>query len=391
MNVHFPKLISSVVAVLALGASLHAQETVSSEASQSLPLCPEPFEHGFPLEADKYPASFNASGRIEVQTSWDFFTTGSFIYWYAEQEGMDLGTYTAVNGSGLILSPNNAKMQVQNFEYKPGFKFGLGMNFNNDNWVGFFEYTQLRSSTHTFLTPPDDARGTPVLGPILWFYASSGYLATGGINYSSIYASSLNSSWHLKLDIFDATLSRPYYQGRKLTVTPFGGMRGALIRQNLRIDSMLLYGAGSSSNAVSHNHSHCWSVGPRAGLQAHWLLSWGLRLEGDLAGSALYTQYTTVAMRSDATPSNPTVGDASVRYKNYGTIRPMTEMNLGMGWGSYFDRQNYCFDLLATYDFNVMWNQNMIRALQNTENTLSSSNAPDLYIQGLTLTARLDF
>ena len=217
------------------------------------------------------------------------------------------------------------------------------------------------------------------------------YLATGGINYSSIYASSLNSSWHLKLDIFDATLSRPYYQGRKLTVTPFGGMRGALIRQNLRIDSMLLYGAGSSSNAVSHNHSHCWSVGPRAGLQAHWLLSWGLRLEGDLAGSALYTQYTTVAMRSDATPSNPTVGDASVRYKNYGTIRPMTEMNLGMGWGSYFDRQNYCFDLLATYDFNVMWNQNMIRALQNTENTLSSSNAPDLYIQGLTLTARLDF
>ncbi len=32
MNVHFPKLISSVVAVLALGACLHAQETVSSEA-----------------------------------------------------------------------------------------------------------------------------------------------------------------------------------------------------------------------------------------------------------------------------------------------------------------------------------------------------------------------
>ena len=68
----------------------------------------------------------------------------------------------------------------------------------------------------------------------------------------------------------------------------------------------------------------------------------------------------------------------------------MADMSIGLGWGSYFACQDYHFDLLAPYDFNVMWGQNMMRQLVSSYSY--TVGAPgDLQIQGLTVTARFDF
>jgi hypothetical protein len=352
MNGNLFKLISSATAAFAVGSSAFAQSSAECCPTSCPKVCT--YEPGNGLCNDKFPAAYNAPARIDVKCSWDLFVTGSFIYWHADQDGMTLA-YPAIAGS-TVPAPGIDRVMVQNFTYKPGFKVGLGANFDHDNWVGFVEYTWFHQTTTT--SNQTAASGLNLYSP--WFSTTANL--TG-----------LSSKWRTNLDILDATMSRPFYQGRYLTIVPFGGLRGAWIRQNLRL-------AGTStvfSSPVSHNHSNSWAVGPRCGLQSHWLLGWGFRVEGDVAGSLLYTRYTSVTHRDDTT--NFTVG-----FNEFNTVRPMADMGLGLGWGSYFDCQNYHFDLLATYDFNVMWGQNMIRYAANQGQSYAGLQPADLHLQGLT-------
>ena len=91
-------------------------------------------------------------------------------------------------------------------------------------------------------------------------------------------------------------------------------------------------------------------------------------MEGDVSGSLLYTRYTKVS-HSENTAAMAQCWKRSL-FDEYNTVRPMADMSVGFGWGSYFDRQNYHFDLLATYDFNVLWGQNMMRQAANLANAI---------------------
>jgi hypothetical protein len=130
-------------------------------------------------------------------------------------------------------------------------------------------------------------------------------------------------------------------------------------------------------------------LGPRGGAQAKWHLGSGFRVEGDMASSLLFTQYTKV--QSFADPLLFTVRPYQVNYTNYNTLRFDTDMSLGMGWGSYFDCRKYHFDLLATYDFQIFWNQNMMRMLVDEFQGTISASTHHLYLQGLTVKAEFDF
>jgi len=355
MNEHLTKLISSAAAILAVGSTSYAQHKTATPAT----CC---FEQGYEICNDKFPAAYNAPARIDVQCSWDFYLTGSFIYWHVDQDAMDLA-YPFSQQTGI----EQSTVLTQDFDYKPGFKVGLGVNFDHDNWVGFVEYTWFHQKTNT-------GNHTAPAGEL---YGLTSWLVQSGT------ISTVGSSWRTNLDIVDATLSRPFYQGRKLTVLPFGGLRGAWIRQDLTVNAVRPTGAVLTSK----NHSHSWAVGARAGMQAHWLLGWGFRFEGDAAASLLYTQYTKIRHNEFLND----VSQQSIAFHDYNTVRPMADMSVGMGWGSYFDRQGYHFDLLATYDFNVMWGQNMMRELCNVNESIGVSDAGDLHLHGLTVTARFDF
>ena len=111
-------------------------------------------------------------------------------------------------------------------------------------------------------------------------------------------------------------------------------------------------------------------------------------MEGEASGSLLYTSFGSITHREDNGQN-----DSAYWLKNgeYKTLRPMADMKVGLGWGSYFDRQNYHFDLLATYDFTMMWGQNMMRSLVGTYNGGNAYEACDLHLQGVTATVRFDF
>jgi len=71
-------------------------------------------------------------------------------------------------------------------------------------------------------------------------------------------------------------------------------------------------------------------------------------------------------------------------------LQPMAESNLGIGWSGYWSNKAR-FDLSATYDFNMLWSQNMLRTLN--DNFIQGVNpaSNNLFLHGVTVNARVDF
>ena len=338
MNQHLTKLVLSTTVVSALGSSAFAQAPQNTAAPS--------FEQGYGLSDAQFPPAYNAAARIDVEQDWDLFFTGSFIYWMVDEDGFQLAI-------DLASSPLQEQL-FQSNAYSPGFKVGIGMNFNRDHWVGSIEYTWLRNRSSYSNSSTDLEHSNLIIEGI------SGPIA---------------SVRRVNLDLIDATLSRPFYEGRALTLFPYSGLRGAWLRQNFRL-------ATSPSSDNTHSNINSWFIGPNTGLAMHWLLGYGIRLESDAGISLLFEQYE----------SNLRLGSYIYKADEQNRLAPVMNLNLGIGWGTYLDRQKMHLDFLATYDFMNWWGQNLIRALADS----SSSNAfgpqpSDLQISGLTLTGRFDF
>src|SRR5690606_20319167 len=125
----------------------------------------------------------------------------------------------------------------------------------------------------------------------------------------------------------------------------------------------------------------------------------GLRFIGDASASLLFTQYTEVSQNVQSPDTQVVDGEdfrfpINLKIHNYNTLRPNLDLSLGLGWGSYFGCRRIHWDLAATYDFAIFWEQNMMRYLANmsADSFAHPSTTPgNLYIQGLTVKTELEF
>lgn len=324
---------------------------------------------GLPTEKKCFPAAYNAPASIATSCSWDFDVFASFLYWHVSQEDMDIA-HAAMSATQV------GAVAYQNFDYKPGFKLGVGFDTNYDDWVGWVEYTWMHQTTSSSYSPPAQTSGaTGSWASQDWF-----------INYLAVLGSPnglVSSSWKMNLDMLDAVFSRPYYQGTQLTMSPYAGLRSLWLRQRLKVNLAI---TASPGFAYAINQSHAWSIGPVGGMMGHWLIGQGLRFEGNAGGSLLYMQYTSVGHKE--LDSGTTVLTAGTSDLN--ALRPTTEFGVGLGWGSYYSCQQFYFDVSARYDFMVLWNQNVLRQLVG--NLAGYTEGPgNLYLHGLTVSARFDF
>jgi hypothetical protein len=342
------------------------------------------FDPGYSLGTET-PAIYNAFARIQTQKGWDVSFTASYLYWHAAQDGMELAYNNFFIPPADFLTPHSGDYLIQNGKFQSGFRLSLGMSW--DEWAAAIEYVRFHQRSSQFAVPGNSMPQLP-----LWRVSDDWYNFWGAPPI--IYALDLSSAWRMNVDIVDAIFGRPYYLGRQWTVHPYGGLRAAWILQNLRIAITEISMATQQPLAwcpiISHNRSNSWALGARMGCKIHWLLAKGFRMEGDLAGSMLYTRYPTVAHREDPSAAGVDLGIATY-YRNLSAARPMADMSAGFGWGAYCSQQRYHIDFLASYDFHVMWRQNMMRSLGNNSFMNRSSAPGDLTVQGLSLTARLDF
>jgi len=326
---------------------------------------------GLPMEKKCFPAAYNAPASISVSCGWDFNVFGAFLYWYVGEEDLDVAfvspTYTTATGT----------VAYQKNTWKPGFQVGVGFNTNYDDWVGWVEYTWMHQTATGSQTAPALISGAPGT------WSNNDWFITGTNGGEDV----VSGKWKMYLDMIDAFFSRPYYEGTQLTVSPFAGLRALWIRQRETVN--FTSSTDSTFYDTARAQSNSWAIGPAAGVGGHWLLGWGFRFEGKATASLLYTQYTTVAW-SQTNFNAGVVQKATASQRNLNTVRPMAQLGVGMGWGSYLDCQKYYVDFAARYDFNYLWDQNEMRVC-TTRMQGFDDDVGALYLHGLTVTARFDF
>lgn len=349
------------------------------------PPCPNPCCPPWPVPVLN--AAYNYPARTIVRCPWDIFFDVSFIYWQPLQENMELGVVNTTAPSSLGSFTTTAAgidgtVVDMDFDYKPGFKIGFGGNLDWDNWDVHGEYTWFhnRQSVST---------GVPSPGQLFPFWG----VPSGTNNFYD----SGKEKWRLNMDIVDLDMGRSYYVGTKLIFRTGFGARAAWIRQDIKATYTALGDLGILGNTADvttvHGRSHSWAVGPEISIDTNWMVGWGFRIFGNGEADLLYTRYTRLSFNEDHTAA--VAGGFApfhIKQKRYGSIRTHLCLDMGIGWGTYWDCNNWYTDVALGYEFQTFFDQNMFRHFVD-DVMIMKSNVPNgnLYIHGLTATFRLDF
>ena len=321
-------------------------------------------------------AAYNAPSCND--TCWNTYFTANFTYWSASEENLELAVLEQTGDAAYSL---NGTTVQQNFDFAPGFQLGFGTDLRRDNWDFFAEYTWFRNTdsvTKSFATG-STRRLLPLRGK------------RDATSPRYLYGKEM---WELEMDFLDADIGRTYYVGTQLTFRPSLGMRGAFIRQYLDVDYENEATELGHHNVYVNQTSKSWAIGPRAGIYSSWLVGKGMRLYGVGAGDLLFTRYTGVKLDQRATTSAgivPSGGLTTVKEPNVDYLRAHLELELGLGWATYYSHGKYHFDFTAGYTFQVFFNQNMFRSFTDDVSVNSSLPNGDLFLQGLTLSTRFDY
>lgn len=332
--------------------------------------------------------AYNAPARIDVRGSWDLYATASFIYWQLSQDNMEVAFSDSLSNAAYTTSNQVMGNQIaMDFDYKPGFKVGLGLNFEHDDWTTFAEYTRIHASNHKSANA-NDISG--IVTPLLPTWGHPYVLGTNVYNTAS-------ENWHTNLDLIDLDLGRTYYVGTQLTFRPFFGARGAFITQNVHVEyvNTTFTNNGTFVEVPGvldvYKRLHSWAVGPRAGVDTNWIVGRGFRFFGNANADLLYTKYK-IQDKTNFVATATGTNEFFVSEEHSINLRTHLDLELGLGWGSYFDNNNWHIDLSAAYGFQVFFDQNMFgNYLSASMPGRALTPIGNLYAQGLTATVRFDF
>lgn len=323
------------------------------------------------------PPAYNVPARITGCNGSTFEVDASYLYWCIAQEGMDLGISGTFDGTNLDLGTAGTIPTIPN-QYQSGFRVGIGTGTTYDDWQVHLGYTYLHRTknyiTGNITTPESLATGATVYDLNDWF---SNPPAT------PLVIAGFSSDWKMDFDSLDLSVSRPFYQGQKLVVTPYTGLLGLSIRQSFNLFAYDVDGEISTSE----NSYKTWAVGPEVGSNFRWLLGSGFRIEANAEFSLLYMSYYDQAHSQDL--STATIEETGGTIVDQAYLRPYFDLSLGLGYGTYF-MNSYHFDLFAGYEFVNLSQQSVLR---NNSGLFSGYTSPnnDLNFHGLTVTGRFDF
>jgi hypothetical protein len=334
---------------------------------------------GEKVRTDQIPGLYNQSGAYACADPWDVSFTADYIYWKWQQDALQIGTYITANSTILEGFSGNFSNVFQNPGYTSGFQAGMGVNLKGmDDWQLYSEYTWYHNTNNQSFT------GTSS-NPIVLVYAA--YRADQSRVAEADVVGTLNTQAKLSFQALDFLVQRPFYFGKKLTANFAAGLRTQWITQRRKMNSPSLTNNEDgleTTNFASSSKLTSWSLGPKAALDSNWLLGCGFKIMSNIAQSVLYTSYNTKANESGTLESVETYSGSEKGLHNYGTLRPVTETFLGLGWGSYFCGNRAHIDLSIGYDFDVYWDYNMLYAT-------TSQTIGNMYLHGANVQLRFDF
>lgn len=315
--------------------------------------------------------AYNAPVLTGVYCPWKATLQGSFIYFQAKQENMQLALKTTATGTNSTYSD----VVDTNWKYNTGYKVAGGFHVMHDNWNLMASYLYFHNSYNT------DAQQFQQFGLIPFYYDSNTDIA--------LVAESLNSKWKLEIDLLTAEIGRKYFVGRNFFIKSHFGVEGGWINQDLLVNYLAIL--NNQEETVSYDgSSECWCIGPRLGINTEWETSCFFRFIADGSIATLYTEYDLKLSDQyvNESASVPVITLDSVKYHNMCFLRPHLSLKFGLAWGNYVHCSRWFFDVEVAYQADVFFNQN---PFGRPENNIREFANGDLYLHGLIVTGSVDF
>ena len=351
-------------------------------------------ERGFPLDDKKIQSGYGEPARIDVTEDWDLFINASFIYWQPLEKGLTIAVddqYTYNYSSGFN---DTNKLIEMDFDWKPGFKVGLGKGFKYDNWVLAADYTWFHNTNQKKATSANSTLES------LWTRT-----LTGG-------ASEVWGKWFLDFDEVNLFLSRPFYLGECFLVNPFGGLNFTKINQKFHsyeydnefIEEIVFIIKPDGSIVIEHRTAHIienlkekiksksWLIGPKLGVDGKWFFAKNFWLNTNINGGLAYQKFKLTSNGLDRV--NSEVRSTGTTKHTFGRLTPFLNADLGLSTGTYFYDNRLHFEFNLLYTFKIFWSQNYMKNMHYSSwgsGGEPNQSAEDLFMHGLTANARFDF
>lgn len=320
-------------------------------------------------------SAYNHPANINVCGCWDAFVTGTFLWILPNMEQLEFAeTYY---GTPPLSITGVGKLHDFKFDWKPAFKVGIGFNFDHDNWDVYLQYTRVNSTMSNKHSLGDNPGEHLINGYMFQSYARDLSETTG--------------KWVLDFNTFDLEFGRPYYNGKCLQFRAHYGLKGGWINNKLHTTGIYLSNPNGGETEKGDFKSKSWLIGPRAGIQTKWTFDDGFRFFGNAAASLFYQKFYEVTTRE------PFVSDPSLWYSafNYSPqqLNAALESLIGIGWGTYFSRNNWHFDLAIGYEIQLFLDQNKMAALRDLVVSFNTPHvkAGNLMFHGVNVTMQFDF
>lgn len=301
------------------------------------------------------------------------FFTGEWLYWKFTEGGTEFAiNRTLPPSSGL----SKARSKKVTFDWKSGFRVGMGYQFAQKGWDLYACYTEVK--------PKGSDATSGAIYPLLNYQTENPVPN----------ASEARAHWHINFKTLDVELGRRYLIAKSLFLRPFFGLKAALIYQHFRVKygntNPDFSGIPLGEFFTVKDQNDFRGIGLRAGVDSLWKMGGGFSFFGKLSGALLISQIKLHQVQDQLTPDLEAVEEIDLKSKFHPLV-PMAQLAFGLEWERGFRKDKFRLHFDVGFESQYWWNQNQLERFDSDLFPGFVRISDDLGIYGLTLGGRFDF
>jgi len=259
----------------------------------------------------------------------------------------------------------------QEWDWRPGFRVGMGFYLKPDVWNIETSWTYLRIKADSAV----DNSGTGTLLGLFFPVAAPTDL---------YFLNNASARWSGDLNTFDIMFGKSYHISRFYVCNPMFGIRSAWIDQDYHVR----YYINNIAKDNVYLKNDYWAVGLRGYYDANFLLGKGWHIFAKAAFALLFGKFDISQFSSVNVLFN------SLRYKlenSFYCMQPNAELQLGFCKSIYLNKDHCFFTLKLAYEFQHWWNQNQARKFFDRDPVANDiTSRGDLSFNGFVFSMRFE-
>lgn len=283
-----------------------------------------------------------SSSLFASQDSYDLFGTAEFIYWRFSSPFLFYGR----DGIGLTNSPIPQEIPVTkkgtsffpHFNYRPGFKAGLGIQFGCEKAFDLYaRYIWIYS----------EARGSVSQEDISASFLPLDWLSSNSLESSTYHTAGMGVGAHSQW--IELQSGYTFDINRYLTLRPYIALTSIIVNGGIFVNYFFTPPNGVPEIARTHGECDSWSICPKVGLDVtfHATDHFGIYCNGNILH-----QTAQINMHTKQRNERPTTGEKFViqrgelSQKRCGSL---VGLEIGPTWDQWFGCDCYHLQVRATW------------------------------------------